>query len=197
MATQTERREATRAAIVDKARKCFGDLGYATATIDLIADQAGVAKGAVYHHFSTKKALFETVLEEVSEEISCNVQKVVFKESDILKGMSKGIAKFFELCAPVDVATILLKDGPAILGWERWREIDGRHFGGGVLMALTAAMDVGAIRKQPVEPLTQLMLGAISEAAMDCASRKNFKKAAKDYIAGLEAILDGLKTGSG
>ena len=64
MATQAERREKTRAAIVKAAKRIFGERGFAATTMDDIAGAARVAKGAVYHHFTTKEALFETVFEQ-------------------------------------------------------------------------------------------------------------------------------------
>lgn len=54
MATQTERRQATQAAILKAAKRLFGERGFAATTIDDIAAGARVAKGAVYHHFAAK-----------------------------------------------------------------------------------------------------------------------------------------------
>ena len=74
---------------------------------------------------------------------------------------------------------IILRDGPAVLGWERWREIDAKHFGGKFPLALTAAMEAGVIARQPIEPLARLLLGAVTEAAVavsvgpDIAARRH------------------------
>ncbi len=193
MVRQEVRREATRAAILKAARTRFGRRGYENSTVDDIALGAGVAKGALYHYFPTKKALFEAVLETVSEELAAHVLETASKETDVLDAMAKAIRVYFERCADSVNAKIILEDGPAVLGWERWREIDVRHFGGGVPIALQAAIDAGTIRKQPVEPLARLFLGAMTEAAVACASRSDFSIAANEYATAFEALLEALR----
>ena len=76
MATQAERREKTRAAIVKAARRIFGERGFAAATMDDIASGARVAKGAVYHHFATKEAVFEAVFEQVSTDLVADLDRI-------------------------------------------------------------------------------------------------------------------------
>jgi AcrR family transcriptional regulator len=193
MATQEERREATRAAILAAARLHFGSSGYGHVAMDQIATGAGVAKGAVYHHFPTKADLFEAVLQGVASQILAEVQATLMQQSDILGAMFAGNRAFFAACADPQFAQIFLKDGPAVLGWSRWREIDASHFGGMVRDGLYAAMEVGATVKRPIDPLVRLILGAVTEAAIDCANSTNFSEAAESYLEGLEAILNGLR----
>jgi len=59
--------------------------------------------------------------------------------------MAAGTQAYFAACAKGAMGQIILRDGPAVLGWERWREIDARHFGGKFPRALNAAMDAGLI----------------------------------------------------
>jgi AcrR family transcriptional regulator len=151
MATQSERREATRAAIVKAAKRLFGERGFAGTTMDNVATAAHVAKGAVYHHFETKEALFETVFDEVSQD-------------------------------------------PAVLGWERWREIDAKHFGGGFHRALARAMDDGLIARQSVEPLSRLLIGAVTEAAVACSAGGDLHKTGAEYARAFQTLLDALRT---
>jgi len=193
MPTQAERRRATRAALVKAARILFGRRGFRATTIDQIAESAGVAKGAVYHHFPTKVNLFEAVLESVSEQIADEVRRSARDESDILVAMATAIRTYFAICAKKANARIVLKDGPAVLGWERWREIDARHFGGGVPVVLEAAMQAGTIKRQPVEPLSRLLLGAITEAAVGCATHRDYRTASSEYVAAIESLLEGIR----
>lgn len=193
MATQEQRREATRNAILAAAQMRFGSFGYSHVTVDDIAADAKVAKGAIYHHFPTKADLFEAVLQGVASQILAEVQAILIRQSDILAAIFSGNRAFFASCANPHFAQIFLKDGPSVLGWDRWREIDGSHFGGMVRDGLFAAMEVGAIVKRPVEPLVRLILGAVTEAAIDCANSQNFAEAAEGYLEGLEAILNGLR----
>ena len=143
MATQLERRQTTRAAITKAARRLFGQQGFTATTIDNVASSARVAKGAVYHHFATKEALFEAVFDQVSQELLAEVDQVARSEKDALTAMAKGTQAYFAACAKGATGQIVLHDGPAVLGWERWREIDNQHFGGRFSIALSRAMDDG------------------------------------------------------
>lgn len=193
MVTQEQRRAATRHAILVAAQTHFGSFGYNAVTVDQIAADARVAKGAIYHHFPTKADLFETVVQEVASQILIEVQATLMQQSDILGAMFAGNRAFFASCANPQFAQIFLRDGPAILGWNRWREIDASHFGGMVRDGLFAAMEVGVIVKCPIDALVRLILGAVTEAAIDCANSENFSEAAESYLEGLEAILNGLR----
>ena len=193
MATQFERREATRAAIIKAAKRLFGEHGFATTTINDVAAAARIAKGAVYHYFETKEALFEAVFDQVSEELLAETDRVAQSEPDALAAMSKGTQAYFAACANSATGQIVLRDGPAVLGWERWREIDNGHFGGRFAMALSLAMDAGLIARQPVEPLSRLLLGAVTEAAVACSGHGDIQKAGADYAHAFEALLNALR----
>jgi AcrR family transcriptional regulator len=192
MATQQERRQATRTAVIKAAHRLFGDRGFSATTMDEVAAAARVAKGAVYHHFATKEALFEAVFDQVSAGLLAEVDRVARSEKDALAAMAKGTQAYFAACAKDRTGQIVLRDGPAVLGWERWREIDNRHFGGRFPVALTRAMDEGLIARQPIEPLARLLLGAVTEAAVACSGR-DLQKAGADYARAFQALLDALR----
>ena len=193
MATQAERREKTTAAIVKAAKRIFGERGFAAATMDDIAAGARVAKGAVYHHFPTKEALFEVVFDQVSLELVSDLDRIARTEKDALAAMAAGTQAYFSACAKGATGRIILRDGPAVLGWGRWREIDGRHFGGKFPRALTAAMDAGIIALQPVEPLARLLLGAVTEAAVACSTGQDIAQTGADYARAFRSLLDALR----
>lgn len=193
MTTQEERKEATRRAIIKAATGLFGRRGFDATTIDDIAKVAKVAKGAVYHHFESKRAVFESVLDAVSAEVARKVQADVGNDDDVLRAIVNGTQTFFRLCAVRETCRILLQDGPAVLGWSDWRTADAHHFGGMVKLGLSAAMEQGLIRRQPVEALSQLLLGGLQAAAIDCAAQDDFERAAVAYVSVFESLIDGLK----
>lgn len=192
MVAQSERREKTRLKLLNSARELFSSQGYEATTMDEVAEGAGVAKGALYHHFKSKHDLFEVVMREISAETAIAVQKDLESDPDIVQTMRVGMQKFFTYCAEPEVTQILLIDGPAILGWKHWREIDAQNFGGLVRAILSQGIEAGIIERQPVEPLAHLLIGAISEAAMSCANRDSFEDASREYIAGLDVLIKGL-----
>jgi len=194
MATHAERRAVTRGAVLRSANELFSGQGFAATTIDDIAAAAGVAKGAVYHHFSTKEVLFEAVFDDTSRAVAQRLAKAAPAEPvDILKRLAAGARAYFAACAEPATFRIILKDGPLVLGWARWREIDMRDFGHFVPRALKAAMKQGLIAKQPVEPLARLIVGAITEAAMACAESDNPARTGKQHVSALETLLEGLR----
>lgn len=193
MATQADRRAATQAAILKAARKLFGERGFAATTMDDIASGAQVAKGAVYHHFRTKEDVFEAVFEEVSRDLVAEIDKVARAEKDVLVSMAAGTQHYLAACAKGPTGRIILRDGPAVLGWERWREIDARHFGGKIPRALEAAMTRGLIACQPVEPLARLLLGAMTEAAVACAAASDIRKAGAEYSRAFRSLVEAMR----
>ena len=193
MATQEERRDATRTAILDVAESMFGKQGYEMTSTDTIAVQAGVSKGSIYNHFPTKRDMFAAVFEKVSEDVAARSAAASTGQTDILKAMMNGVEAFFVACAEPHITQIMLRDGPSVLGWGDWRARDAAHFGGLVRFSLEAAMEIKAIRRQPIEPLTQMMLGAFQSASIDCAASENFHATAEHYLEVTKALLDGLK----
>jgi AcrR family transcriptional regulator len=193
MAKQAERRAATTEAILTSARRLFGTQGFAATTMDEIAAGARIAKGAVYHHFKTKEAVFEAVFDLVSRDLVVEIDGAARAEKDVLAAMVAGTQHYFAATAKGPTGQIILRDGPAVLGWERWREIDAQHFGGKMPRALSVAMEAGLIAKQPVEPLARLLLGAVTEAAVACAGRADIARAGAEYARAFKSLVEALR----
>ena len=193
MASQAERREKTRGAILDAAEKAFSTEGFAATRMEDIAAAAGVAKGAVYHHFPSKETLFEAVFEQTSRALLRRVVGVSLGAGDVLDGMVAGSREYFVACAEPALGRIILRDGPAVLGWERWRQIDAEHFGRMFPVVLGQAMDQGLLARQPVEPLARLLVGAVTEAAVACASAEDPAATGQAHVVALEAVIEGLR----
>jgi len=184
----------TRGAVLIAAEDLFGRQGFAATTMDQIAAAAAVAKGAIYHHFPTKEAVFEAVFQAASAGLAAELARNSAETTDALALMAQGVRAYFTACAEGPTGQIILKDGPAVLGWERWREIDEEHFGGVVPTCLEAAMRTGLIRRQPIEPLARLLTGAITEAAAACNASSDPAETGRVYADALEQLLEGLRT---
>jgi len=192
MSSQAERRAATIAAILASARARFGVHGFEATSIDDIAESAGVTKGAVYHHFDSKEAIFAEVLEAVQAEILHTPPPPgAVADGDLADHIAAGVEHYLRTASAPPFRLILLIDGPAVLGWRRWREIDDRYFGAGARMTSAALLGPGA---SPVEidALTHLVMGAVMEAAMVCATADDVDEAARSLSAGLRTLLKGL-----
>lgn len=193
MVSQAERRAATRGAILRAAEDLFSRQGFAATTVDEIAAAAGVAKGAVYHHFPAKEAMFEAVFEQASLALVRRVMAASSNARDVLDGMVVGSRAYFAACAEPATGRVILRDGPAVLGWEKWRRIDSEHFGRMIPAALKAAMDQGLLAPQPVEPLARLLVGAVTESAVACVASDDPARTGREHVAALEAVIEGLR----
>lgn len=195
MVRQQERAAATRTAIIAAALDAFGQRGYAIVTMDQIADQAGVAKGALYHHFASKDVLFEAVLESVSATILTEVIAAIGQSGDFRRALATGNRAFFMACADPIKFRILLQDGPGVLGWTRWRRIDQRNFGGLLKMAIVTGIEQGLIARRNPDVIVHTLLGAITEAAISAAESEDFMACAEQYLDIIDAMIGGLEVG--
>ena len=193
MIRQVDRSTATIAGILAAARELFADEGFEAASIDGIAARAGVAKGAVYHHFASKEEIFTRVLEDVQAEIAARpVPAATRAMTDPVDVIAAETLRYLLAAADPSRKRILLIDGPAVIGWRKWREIDDRFFGAGARAAL-AAVTRGKTAPRELDALAHLLMGAVMEACLVCATAPDAKKAARDLSAGLRKMLEGIR----
>lgn len=162
MPTQPQRREAALAAIMEAARAGFAAHGFDQTSIDVIAGAAGMTKGTVYHYFETKEALFQRVLEAEYDDLAPRVLARALEEPEPANQLKLGLQLFLEHCLDPSVRQILVIDGPSVLGWELWREIDARYFLGVVEAGLAALLPP----ERDARALAHLLIGAVDEAVM-------------------------------
>lgn len=186
--------EATRAELVGVATQLFAARGYAGVGTEEIVRQAGVTRGALYHHFADKRELFRAVHEGVEQDLVRRIATGVAGVADPWEVMVAGMRAYLDACTEPTVMRISLIDAPSVLGWEEWRQMDARYGLGLVTTALRAAMDAGVLRRHAVEPLAQLLLAAMAEAGLMVATAPD-PSAARDQVeAALLALLEGLRT---
>jgi AcrR family transcriptional regulator len=162
------RAAATRAGLLAVARERFAAAGYhATSTTDLVA-LASVTRGALYHHFADKEALFEAVLRQVADDVNRRAQATVAGlRGDTWRQLVGSLDAYLGLVATdAGVQRILLIDGPAVLGYGRWRDLQAELILADVVTTMVMLMDDGVIERRPPEPLAHLVLALLNEAAL-------------------------------
>src|SRR4029077_6835430 len=165
--SQQERRLTTTRALVMAGRRLFGAHGYAQISSVSVAAAARVTTGAMYHHFEGKAALFQAVFEAVEAELADAVSRAAAGPRDPLRKLEEGALAFLDAARAPPVRQIVLVDGPTVLGWERWREIDARHHLRPLKAALIAAMRARLVERRDPDTLARLLMGALTEAALD------------------------------
>jgi AcrR family transcriptional regulator len=181
----------TRAALVDAGRRCFGERGFAATSVEDLAREARVTTGALYHHFPTKAALFETVLEGLHQELLARSAAAAEGAPDTLEALARGFDAYLDAVLDHDVRQILITDAPAVLGLARYTELDEQFAFGPVAAALRGASGAGTVRADEPETLARLLLGAHVRAGMLIASTDD-PSATRDAVA---TTLRGLLTG--
>jgi AcrR family transcriptional regulator len=191
---KAEQSEATRAALVAAARKLFAKRGYADVGTEEIVRRAGVTRGALYHHFGGKKDLLEAVYEQIEADLTKTIAEGALGAGakSPLEAMQAATEMFLDACTEPEVQRIVLLDAPAVLGWERWREIAAKYGLGLVEASLQAAIDAGEIAEQPVKPLAHVLMGAMDEAAM-LVARSDDPQTREQVAAALGRLLDAMR----
>lgn len=163
---RVEYSDATRAALLASARRRFTDAGYEATAVDEICADARLTKGALYHHFRNKRALFEAVFEDVERAVMERVAAAAAAASDPWQGALAGMRAFLDACMDPGFQRLALREAPAVLGIDRWREIDERYAMGLVMTTLEGLMAAGVMERRPVGLVARVVLGAINEAAL-------------------------------
>ncbi|WP_047309248.1 TetR/AcrR family transcriptional regulator [Rhodopseudomonas palustris] len=186
--TNPERSSATQAALIAAARQAFVARGYAdTSTPDLV-EAAGVTRGALYHHFADKQALFRAVVEAESAAVAAEVEAGAAEGSSIAALISGGEAYLDAMAAP-GRTRLLLIDAPAVLGRAEADAIDARHGVGTLRDGLQAAVEAGAIAPIPIDTAAKLLGAAFDRAALEIAHGGD----RGDCLAVLRALIEGLR----
>jgi len=193
MAKQADRSASTIRRLLDTAARLFASHGYDDVSIDLIAVEAGVTKGGFYHHFPSKQALFERVLDEAQGAIADALSRAgaAAPVQPPATSLVNGAVGYLRLANAPDVRRVVLLDGPRVLGWARWREIDDRHFAGRVRGGLVQILG-GAADETLIDTATRVVLGAIMEAAIASGSAAAPDEVVAQFGRTLEAMLAGL-----
>jgi AcrR family transcriptional regulator len=166
MPSQAERRAAMRARLIDTSRLLFARDGYDATSTNALLLAAGASKGALYHHFVSKQALFEVIFEEVSSGvIERALRDPAVTGSDLERLIGGALAWLEEVRRP-DVSRILLDDGPRVLGVVRARDLEARSSLGVMIQSLDRAQRSGEIHVPDIELMARLLNAALAEAAL-------------------------------
>jgi len=192
--TQAERSAATQQALQAAARRLWGERGYAEVSTPEIAEAAGVTRGAMYHQFPDKTALFISVLEAVETDVMRRLAAAVVAAAPDTPADTLHVAAdaWLDIAGEPEVRRLVLLDAPNILGWAGFREISQRYGLGMTEQLLTAAIEAGQLKAQPVRPLATVMIGALDEAAMSIANADDTTAEREQVRAVVHDLIDGL-----
>ena len=192
--TQADRSAATRDALVAAARRLFAADGFAEVPTDAIATAAGVTRGALYHQFADKTALFDAVLDAVEADVAGRLadEVAVAGVTDPVEAIRRAVRAWLGMCTEPEIQRIALIDGPSVVGWARWREVCQRHVFGLAEALVAQGIESGRIRPQPTRPLAHILMGASDEAALYVAEAADQERARDEMIEALDQLINGM-----
>ncbi len=200
MRRSKEDTNATIRKLLEVARSHFTEHGYAKASLESIVQEAAVTRGALYHHFRNKQMLFRTVLEAVQHEVAEHVEQEAAQGTDVWEQLYLGCRAFVMAAVAPHNKRILLIDGPAVLGWEAWRDMDERHSMRLLRSQLDMMQQVGAIKRGSIRAMTHFLSGGLNEMtlwhAQESASNER-KLNLEETMATIAMFLEGVKQQEG
>jgi|COG998Drversion2_1049125.scaffolds.fasta_scaffold84647_1 AcrR family transcriptional regulator len=188
-----QRSRKTSAQLIVIAKELFSTRGYSDTSQEEIVRQAGMTRGALYHHFDGKKGLFLAVFENALTEIASRVIQAEKKNCTAWDNFISCTYEFFAACLNSDLQRIVLIDAPAVLGWDVWRQVDQSKTLDILKSHLKELLDSEIIRPIPLEPLTHFISGAVNESVLWISGSDDPKKAFDESWPAVESILSSLK----
>lgn len=189
---RTEMIEETRKKLVATARQQFGRVGYADTVMDELTAQAGMTRGALYHHFGDKKGLFLAVAQEIDAEMDARLVDISAHAPDNWSAFKGRCRAYLEMTMEPEVQRILLRDSPSVLGAE-YLQAGKLQCVASMTRMLKTLMEEKHIAPTSPEVLAHLINGGLMDAAFWIANRPEDKQALAQALDGVELLLNGLK----
>jgi AcrR family transcriptional regulator len=186
-----EQAEASRAALVEAARRCFAEQGYEATTVAGILERAGMARGALYHYFPDgKRELFGAVFDQVDDAFHQRRDALIALESPLAR-IRAGLRQFLELCTDDAFARIILIDAPKLVPGQGGLGSSYRL----LREQLEEAVAIGEVRELDPEMTAIALYGAARRAGEYVTEATDRAHAAAEAGRSLDLFLDGLLPG--
>lgn len=166
MNKKLEQGQSTRQRIIDEAITLFARDGYEATSISGLLNQTGLSRGALYHHFDSKEALFDAVLDQVESSLATRILAAANQSRDPMASLEAGCLNFLRLSRDPVIRQIVLIDAPTAVGWRRWREIDEKYGFGLMKFSLSTAGAHGKVDEGLVEMYAHMILASLMELAL-------------------------------
>lgn len=159
------RGRSTREQLVQAATRLFAAQGYEATSIEAVLQESGASRGSLYHHFPGKEALFLAVLENLDTRVIASLTAATAGIADPVEALRVTCLAWIRMAGDPEIQQIVLTDAPAVLGWQRLRELDEQNVLGEFRAALTAAAHAGRIDARHVDVFAHLVMAALNETA--------------------------------
>ncbi|MBA4225889.1 MAG: TetR family transcriptional regulator [Hyphomonas sp.] len=185
----------TREALLRAARKLFTNQGFAATSVAAIVASAGTTKGALFHYFSSKEDLFLEVWTALQLEMDAAARDAAAaarSKTDPYAAFLAGCRVYLDWAMRPDYQSIVLIDGPSVLGMARWHELDFQLGMNNMTRGAAYLASQGLVPEDRIRPAAVLLQSALNGAGFALASSYQ-DVTREDLFASFEALLRGLK----
>ncbi len=116
MSVREQKMAETRKKLIEVARRAFAEYGYADTSMDKLTAEAGLTRGALYHHFGDKRGLFAAVVDQIDSQMAEYAQQHLEQPDDLWEGLLLEGQTYIQNALNPEFQRIVLRDGPAVLG---------------------------------------------------------------------------------
>ncbi|AZE49951.1 Transcriptional regulator, AcrR family [Pseudomonas chlororaphis] len=183
--------EETRSKLIASARQAFGSLGYANTSMDELTAEAGLTRGALYHHFGDKKGLLAAVVEQLDAEMDQRLEAISRGTDDLWGAFVQRCRTYLEMAQEAEIQRIVLQDARAVLG--DLTEASEEQCVASLSTLLDELMQAGLVVNAPSEALARLINGSLLDASLWIARDEHPGQRLQQALVGLEALLQGLR----
>ncbi|GAA5315420.1 MAG: TetR/AcrR family transcriptional regulator [Candidatus Pelagadaptatus aseana] len=193
MATNEQRRAVTRAKLIEAARQHFAAKGYDETHTGEILKHAGVSRGAMYHHFKSKQELFEAVFIAESDKAIAEASDAAGRDASPFNNLIAASLAWLQVVRRAEVASILLEQGPQVLGWQRARSLEAESSLGLMVKGLQAAVAKGEVSVPSIEMAARLINAILAESALT-ALYDEPAVSVSDQEQAVRQLIEGIRT---
>lgn len=186
-----EAMQETRATLLATARTVFSTHGYAQASMDDLTAQAGLTRGALYHHFGDKEGLLRAVVDQMDAEMDARLQAISTGNTDLWQGFCQRCRAYLEMAVEPEIQRIVLRDARAVLGPASAQS--QRHCLDSMQALIAALIEHHIIQPLAPEALAALLYGCLAESALWIAQGDDAQARLAQSMAALNVMLDGLR----
>ncbi|MER6946746.1 TetR family transcriptional regulator [Nonomuraea sp. NPDC000554] len=191
--------QATKAALLEAATHRFAEHGFAGTALEDVAADIQASRGAVYHHFANKTALFEAVVEVLETRMIQQVIESAATATDTWQAAMTATETFLDHCCDPVYGRVVWQEGPLALGWQRWKECEEKYAYGLIEQLIRTLMDSGELAPVPLEPMARITFHILGAAGMALAeaSAQDKLRVRDEYSLAIRHLLNGARRQAG
>ena len=171
----------------------FTQHGYTGTSLDAVARRARVTKGALYHHFTGKQALFEAAFDVVETASMRQLTSAMAGEGAAWERALAGVREYIRICLDPAYQRLVINEAPVVMGLDRWREAENRYSFGVVRSVLEELVEAGEITEVPIEVTARMIFAALSAGATIIAAAEDPQRAGNEVFTALTNLIEGIR----